>query len=100
MKKCPFCAEEIAENTVKCKFCWEELLDASKWKTQDHLNVTIKNFWQKKQTFKCILRYAISIIFIIAGWITYSNGYDSSEICGILILISWAVGLYVATLLP
>jgi len=103
MKKCPYCAETITDNAVKCKFCWEELDcndSEQKETTQEHLNFTIKNFWKKKHIFKAILRYAISIIFIIAGRIIYSNGYDSSEICGVLLLIFWAVWLYIATLLP
>lgn len=102
MKQCPYCAESIPENAIKCKFCWEELPiknEEQKKTIPWHLNLTIKNFDYKKQAFKTILRYSLSIIFIIAGRITYSNGY-SPEICWILMVIVWAIWLYIATLLP
>jgi len=27
-KKCPYCAEEIKEEAIKCKHCWSEILDS------------------------------------------------------------------------
>jgi uncharacterized membrane protein YvbJ len=33
MKKCPFCAEEIQDDAVKCKHCGEFLIDAELKKT-------------------------------------------------------------------
>ncbi len=99
MKSCPYCAEKISDNALKCKFCWESLSDGNS-DVGDDLNVTIKKFWHKKQTFKSVIRYIISIIFMLGGLATYSDAYDgTTQISWILLLILWAVWLYLATLL-
>ena len=40
MKKCPFCAEEIQDEAVKCRFCGEFLIKSSKVETKWYFSTT------------------------------------------------------------
>lgn len=73
MKKCPFCAEEIQDDAVKCKHCGEFLIDAD----LKGLNKNSNLAWQYK-TPMTILWIAILGPFAIP-FILKNPQYDNAR---------------------
>ena len=83
MKKCPFCAEEIQEEAVKCRYCGEFLDKAKKGKAGWlYTTATLVIFFMMVGPFVLPLvwvnpnysqkkKLIVSLIIIVVSWLIY-----------------------------
>ena len=96
MKKCPFCAEEIQDDAVKCKHCGEFIIDAELNRLKGHGDVK----WYHRSpaiivSVLCVWPLALPLIWFNPKYSMASKVIWTIVIIGFtLLLCVGSVGLY------
>jgi len=83
MKKCPFCAEEIQDEAVKCKHCGEFLIDAELKKMDKDANVK----WYHRTSFVIIMLLCFGPLALPLLWFNPKYSVVSKVIWTIVIIV-------------
>jgi uncharacterized membrane protein YvbJ len=89
MKKCPFCAEQIQDDAVKCRFCGEFMIDAELKK-----NANIK--WHHRTSFVVISILCVGPLALPLVW--FNPNYSAvTKVVVTIAVIVLTVGLCLAS---
>jgi uncharacterized membrane protein YvbJ len=90
MKKCPFCAEEIQDDAVKCKHCGEFLIDAELKQLKKGANIK----WYHRTSFVIIMILCFGPLALPLLW--FNPQYSiAGKVIWTIVIIAVTIGLTV-----
>lgn len=78
MKKCPFCAEEIQDEAIKCKHCNEFLMD---------LKAEVKTPWYFKPSFLLLCFLTVGPLALPLVWFHPRYSRKTKIILSVIVLV-------------